>query len=1142
MATTFDVIFLGNIADLDPTEGNGIAENAADIVGDTFGSSGDPLHTHIQTFAPGSTGFTGGGTPTDYDTDNNLYDDRFTIDGGGDQTMDGAMVYTATITYIDGSTAVVSAVLFQDTSGNLYLAPELSDNADQAAYEAKAIESLTLDAVITDATTLTGDRANADFVTLVDGTSGDDVMSGGYTDSDGDQIGPGNDAISGYGGNDTILGGEGNDTIYGGDGDDLLRPGDGSDDLFGGAGNDTLELSDNDFLDGGDDTDVLDATFGNFGESIVFNADNSGSVLNGNNSTFQNIEVFNSDGGSDTYDATAATGDLNISTGADDDTILGGSGNDTLSGGDGSDSVAGGDGSDTVTGGAGNDVIYGDDGTSPSANGSEGAIGPGSTGGSYDRVSGQSVSNGSHDFSTDAVFLGNDIPILDGADRNAIDQQTFSIDGVGTDRTFDPQEVSFTGGARSAVGTVTVERTAIGGDQISSDGTNFLDIISVNSGDIKVTMNDGTVFNTIEVTFAQDADGNTFMFPSDGQSPGAFNAFRNLLATNDSGIESFEINSIGDTQNGIFVIDGNWADNQFPVEEDGPGGDDTLSGGDGADTIHGEGGNDSIDGGADADSITGGGDNDTLDGGTGNDTIDAGFGSDSILLGDGYSGDSITGGEDGDGTDIDVLDASGVTNDGVDVFLSGNEAGSVTSTEGTANFVEIESFVLTDQADSFAGNFATEDVTVDAGGGDDTLTGGNANNTLIGGTGDDIFNVGYGVDDIEGGTGTDTLSIDEADDAINLTFDGDGQGFFNDDDGDSGTFIEIEAIEGSAGNDTINAAADTQGVSLSGMAGNDTLTGGSGNDTIDGGTGADRMTGGDGADVFVTDGGADTITDFDGTTGIGDGDSSNNDFVDLTDFYNQATLDIWNAANPGDTYATLLNWMRADQADGTLGEAGNLVIQRDGLSVDPSELSAENTGVVCFSGGTLIRVPGGEVPVEYLRRGDLVQTRDNGVKPILWIGRKVLDQAALSAAPNLRPVRLGAGHFGLTRDLIVSPQHGVLLRAPDSGGAQHLWRARHLADMAGGGARVMKGCKRIVYYHMLFDQHELVFSNGLISESLYPGPISYQSLSSAAQAELTTLFPDLPHKPTEAAYGPSVRAYSRRKALPGHLNSLQPAP
>jgi hypothetical protein len=177
-----------------------------------------------------------------------------------------------------------------------------------------------------------------------------------------------------------------------------------------------------------------------------------------------------------------------------------------------------------------------------------------------------------------------------------------------------------------------------------------------------------------------------------------------------------------------------------------------------------------------------------------------------------------------------------------------------------------------------------------------------------------------------------------------------------------------------------------------------------------------------------------------------------------------------------------------------------------------------------------------------LRKGDLVQTRDNGVKPILWIGRKVLDQAALSAAPNLRPVRLGAGHFGLTRDLIVSPQHGVLLRAPDSGGAQHLWRARHLADMAGGAARVMKGCNRVVYYHMLFDQHELLFSNGLISESLYPGPISYQSLSRAAQAELTTLFPDLPHKPTEATYGSSARAYSRRKALPEHLNALQPAP
>jgi len=52
MPTTFGVFFLGNSADIDPTEGNTNAENAANIVGSTFGSSTDPLAANVQTLSP----------------------------------------------------------------------------------------------------------------------------------------------------------------------------------------------------------------------------------------------------------------------------------------------------------------------------------------------------------------------------------------------------------------------------------------------------------------------------------------------------------------------------------------------------------------------------------------------------------------------------------------------------------------------------------------------------------------------------------------------------------------------------------------------------------------------------------------------------------------------------------------------------------------------------------------------------------------------------------------------------------------------------------------------------------------------------------------------------------------------------------
>jgi len=239
-----------------------------------------------------------------------------------------------------------SVVLAQDDAGNTYLAPQVSNNSNQAALEAAPIESITLDSTVPGPNNgygLTADRFDGDFVEVVDGTAGDDAMLANYTDADGDQVqgtDGDRDAIYGYGGNDTIIAGTGDDTVYGGEGDDYIEPGDGSDTIFGGAGNDTLVLSDNDVLDGGDDIDTLDATFGNFGETVTFNADNSGSTDNG--STFENIEVFESDGGADFYDAGAATGDLNISTGADNDTITGGSGNDSLEGGTGTERIDGG--------------------------------------------------------------------------------------------------------------------------------------------------------------------------------------------------------------------------------------------------------------------------------------------------------------------------------------------------------------------------------------------------------------------------------------------------------------------------------------------------------------------------------------------------------------------------------------------------------------------------------------------------------------------------------------------------------------------------------------------------------------------------------------------------------------------------------
>lgn len=165
-SNTFSVIYLGTTSDLDPTEGSPVAENASTIVNSTYGSVSDPLWSHVQTLAPvGSPG-------AYYRTNNNLYTDQFTIDGGTAQTFDSISQYTATITYTDGTTApLTNAVVFQDSAGQLYLAPELTAGADQTALTAKAIRSITLDALNNNSNFgMDVVRVETDFVCFARGT------------------------------------------------------------------------------------------------------------------------------------------------------------------------------------------------------------------------------------------------------------------------------------------------------------------------------------------------------------------------------------------------------------------------------------------------------------------------------------------------------------------------------------------------------------------------------------------------------------------------------------------------------------------------------------------------------------------------------------------------------------------------------------------------------------------------------------------------------------------------------------------------------------------------------------------------------------------------------------------------------------
>lgn len=161
----------------------------------------------------------------------------------------------------------------------------------------------------------------------------------------------------------------------------------------------------------------------------------------------------------------------------------------------------------------------------------------------------------------------------------------------------------------------------------------------------------------------------------------------------------------------------------------------------------------------------------------------------------------------------------------------------------------------------------------------------------------------------------------------------------------------------------------------------------------------------------------------------------------------------------------------------------------------------------CFVSGTLIDTPLGARRVEDLVAGDLVNTLDHGAQALVWVGSRHITPQGLAAAPFLCPITLT--HNGQT--LSVSPQHRILMagwQAELLCGEEVLVAAKHL--VASGRARVLTaaecGPQGVTYWHLMFEQHEIVVANGFQSESFCPGPEVMKDMPEAME-EFMQLFP-----------------------------------
>lgn len=179
------------------------------------------------------------------------------------------------------------------------------------------------------------------------------------------------------------------------------------------------------------------------------------------------------------------------------------------------------------------------------------------------------------------------------------------------------------------------------------------------------------------------------------------------------------------------------------------------------------------------------------------------------------------------------------------------------------------------------------------------------------------------------------------------------------------------------------------------------------------------------------------------------------------------------------------------------------VADEDG-NTDVALVKLTTTAPPCFTLGTLIQTVKGLVPVEELSAGDLVMTLDRGPQPLRWIGTSTRTATGRDA-----PVAIAQGLLGAHSALELSPQHRILFASPVAsihfGSSEVLVKAKDLISV--DGVRRREDGRPVTYFHLLFDQHEIINGNGLWSESYQAGAASMRGFDPDSHSELLRLFP-----------------------------------
>lgn len=152
-----------------------------------------------------------------------------------------------------------------------------------------------------------------------------------------------------------------------------------------------------------------------------------------------------------------------------------------------------------------------------------------------------------------------------------------------------------------------------------------------------------------------------------------------------------------------------------------------------------------------------------------------------------------------------------------------------------------------------------------------------------------------------------------------------------------------------------------------------------------------------------------------------------------------------------------------------------------GANRDTAAAKFADLACVRFARGTHITLASGaQVPIEELKIGDRVLTRDAGPQAIRWIG-----ESTLRAVGDYAPVVSKGGALFNTRDLILSPDHRLFIYQRQyhlgAGRSEVLVKVRHLIN---GDTVYQQDGGFVDYFQILFDDHQIIYAEGIAAETL----------------------------------------------------------